>query len=98
MVAPLGRISGGGGGFIDEKKLTLDEFSAVNMKNYGRCNVRKHRNVKGSYKYVALDILLKFDSLNKMRITCSYSKVRLGRSGKGLITSLVLKSKTRPKK
>ena len=33
-----------------------------------------------------------------MRITSSESKVKLGRSGKGFITSLVLKAKARPKK
>ena len=32
-----------------------------------------------------------------MRITYSESKVKLGRSGKGLIASLGLKAKTRPK-
>ena len=68
------------------------------MKNCGRRNVRKHRDTKGSNKYVILDISLKFDSLDKMRITCSESKFRLGISGKGLITSMGLKSKTRPKK
>ena len=41
---------------------------------------------------------MKFDSLEKMRITYSESKYNLGRSRKGLITSLVLKAKSRPKK
>ena len=70
----------------------------MNMKNCGRHNVRKHRDIKVSYKYVTLDISLKFDSLDKMRITSSESKVKSGRSGKGFITSLSLKSKTGPKK
>ena len=41
-----------------EEKLTGEEklFSAVNMKNCGRCNVRKHIEIKDSYKYVTLDI------------------------------------------
>ena len=81
-----------------EKKFTLGEFKAVNMKNCGRRNVRKHRDIKGSDKYVTLDISLKFDSLKKMKITSSESKGNLGRSGKGLITSLGLKSKAMPKK
>ena len=42
---------------------------AVNMKNCGRQNARKHREIKGSDKYVTLDISLKFDSLDKMIIT-----------------------------
>ena len=68
------------------------------MKNYGRRNVRKHRYIKGSDKYFTLEISLKFDILNKMIITSSESKDNLGISGKGLITSLCIKSKSRKKK
>ena len=63
------------------------------MKNYGRHNVRKHKEIKGSDKYVTLDISLKFDSLDNMKITYSESKGKLERSRKGFITSLVFKSK-----
>ena len=38
--------------FTCEEKFTLGEFTAVNMKHCGRCNVRKHREIKGSDKYV----------------------------------------------
>ena len=68
------------------------------MKNCGRCDVRKHREIKDSDKYITLDISLKFGSLDKMRITSSYPKYYLGRSGKGLITSLGLKANARSKK
>ena len=68
----------------------------MNMKNCGCLNFRKHREIKGSYKYVILDISLKFDSLGKIRITSSESKDNLGRSGKGFITSLVIKAKSSP--
>ena len=44
------------------------------MKHYGRQNVRKHREIKGSDKYVALDILLNFGSMDKMRIKYSEPK------------------------
>ena len=71
-------------------------FSAVNMKNYDPQNFRKHRYIKGSDKYFALDILLKYDSLDKMTITSSESKYSLVILGKGLITSLGLKTKVRP--
>ena len=81
-----------------EVKFTLGDFTAVNMKNCGCCNVRKHREIKGNDKYVTLDTALKFDSLEKMKITSSESKDNLGRSGKGLITSLGLNAKARPKK
>ena len=68
------------------------------MKICGRRNIREHIEIIGSDKYVTLDMLLKFDSLDKMKITSSESKYNLGRSGKVLLTSLSLKSKARPKK
>ena len=46
-------------------------LSAMNMKNCGRCNVSKHRENKGSDNYVTLDISLKFDIMDKMKITYS---------------------------
>ena len=56
-----------------EEKFTGDGtfFSAVNMKNCGCRNVGKHREIKGSDKYVTLEIWLKFDSLNKTKIASS---------------------------
>ena len=56
-----------------EEKLTGEEivFSSVNMKNCGRRNVRKHREIKGIDKHVTLKISLKFDSLDKMKRTYS---------------------------
>ena len=81
-----------------EEEFTFGEFTAVNMKNCGRRYVRKHRYIKGSDKYVILEILLKFDSLDKMRITSSESKDKLEISGKELITSLGGFTKLRPQK
>ena len=59
-----------------EEKFTGKEnlFLAVNMKICGRCNVRKHKEIRGSKKYVTLDISSKFDSLEKMKIISSESK------------------------
>ena len=74
-----------------EGKFTSKEnlFLAVNMKNCGRRNGRKHKDIKssdkyvtlkkhkeirGSDKYVTLDISSKFGSLDKMKITSSDSK------------------------
>ena len=81
-----------------EEKFTLGEFTSVNMKHCGRCNVRKHIGIKGSDKYVTLDISLKIYSLENMKIKSSESKDNLGRPGKGLITYLGLKAKSGPKK
>ena len=84
--------------FTGEENFTLGKLSAVNIKNCGRHNVGKIRDIKGSDKYITLDISLEFGSIDKMRITSSESKVKLGISGKGLIKSLGLKAKTRTKK
>ena len=65
-----------------------DLFLSVNLKNCGRRKVRKHKEIKGSDKYVTLDISAKFDSLDKMKTTSSESKGKLERSGKGLVISL----------
>ena len=83
-----------------EEKFTgkQDLFQSVNMKNCGRCKVRKHKDIKGIDKCVTLNISEKFDSLKKMETTSSESKGKLGRSGKGLVTALALKTKVRSKK
>ena len=43
---------------FSEKNFTGKEnlFLAVNMKNCGRRNVREHKEIKGSDKYVTLEI------------------------------------------
>ena len=74
-----------------------DSFQSVNMKNYGRRKVRKHKEIKGSDKIITLNVSEKFESLNKMKTTSSESKRKLGRSGKGLVTDLALKTKVRSK-
>ena len=74
-----------------------DLFQSVNMKNCGRCKVRKHKEIMGGDKCVTLNISAKFDILNKMETTFSESKGKLGRSRKGLVTALALKTKARSK-
>ena len=44
------------------------------MKNCGRRNVSKHKEIRGSDKDVTLDISSKFDSLEKMKNISSESK------------------------
>ena len=73
-------------------------FQSVNMKNCSRRKVRKHKEIRGSDKCVTLNIPKNFDSLNNMETTSSESKGKLGRSGKGLVTALALKTKARSKK
>ena len=71
-------------------------FHSVNMKNCGRRKVRKQKEIRNSDKCVTLNISNNFDSLNNMETT-SESKVKLGISGKGLVTALDLKTKARSK-
>ena len=66
----------------------------MDINVFGRRNVRKNKAIRGSDKYVTLDISSKFDSLDKMKITSSESKEKLERSGKGLINSLAFKTKS----
>ena len=58
----------------------------------------EHKEIKGSDKYVTLDISSKFDILYKIKITSSESKEKFKKSGKGLITYLGFKAKVRPQK
>ena len=83
-----------------EEKFAVKEnlFLAVNMKCFGRRNVRKHKEINCSDKYVTLYISLKFDSLDKMKITSSESKGKLEGSGKGFIKSMGFKARVRPQK
>ena len=74
-----------------------DLFQYVNMKLFGRRKVRKHKEIKGRDNCVTLNISKKFDSLNKMDTTSSDSKLKSGRSGKGLVTALDIKTKARSK-
>ena len=78
-----------------EEKFTGKEnlFLSMDMKNCGRRKVRKHKEIKGSDKYVTLDISSKFESLDKMKTTSSESKGKLEISGKWLVTSLGFKTK-----
>ena len=65
----------------------------MSTKNCGRRKVKKHKEIKDNYRYVTLDISSKFYSMDKMKTTSSESKVKLERSGKGLVTSLGFKTK-----
>ena len=60
-----------------EEKFTGKEnlFLYVNMKKCGCRNVRKHKEIRGSDKYVTLEISSKFDSLDKMKINILHSNI-----------------------
>ena len=69
--------------FAGEEKVTIGTFKDVNMKKCGHRNVRKHVDIKDMDKHTNLDILLKFGSIKKMRITPSEPNHYLGRLLKG---------------
>ena len=62
------------GKFTGEEKFTPSEFIPVNIKDCGRHNFSRHRDIKDSGKYTILDISLKFGSQEKIRITSSEPK------------------------
>ena len=79
-------------GCSTRKTFWEEKFTQVSMKNCSCRNVSKHREINNGEQYIALDIYLKFRNLEKMKITSSEPKDYLGKSGKGLITSMGLKT------
>ena len=49
-----------------EEKFTVGEFTPVNMKCFDSRNVRKHREIKDSDKYIILDILLNSKRIRRL--------------------------------
>ena len=47
------------------KKSWEEKFTPVKMKNCGRHNVRKHREIKNDEKYTTLDISLDFSACTR---------------------------------
>ena len=76
----------------------------MNMRNCGQCNIRKHKDIKGSDKcvtlnmYEILNVSDNFDDMDKTETTSSESKVKMEGSGKWLVTALALKTKARSMK
>ena len=80
-------------------------FEPVNMRNCGKRNFRKHREIKKGdvcvtyeNKYEILKFSEKFGNLDKMETTSSESKVKMEGSGKWMVTALGLKIKARSTK
>ena len=85
--------------FVGKKQ---DFFETVNMRNCGKCNFRKHIEIKESDErvtyenmYEILKFSEKFGNLDKMETTSSESKVKMEGSGKWLVTALALNTKAR---
>ena len=80
------------------KTIWEEKFTPVNMTSCVRQNVRKHREIKDGEHYIALEIYLKLDFLAKRKVTSSESRGYMGISGKGVTTSLDLRTKSPNKK
>ena len=68
------------------------------MTSCGRCNVRKHRDINDGEQYIILNIYSKLDCLEKREDTYSESRDYMRILGKGLTTSLALRTKIPNKK
>ena len=80
------------------KTLREYKFIPVNIKNCGRRNVRKHREMKIGDQYIILNISSKLDCMDKREVTSLKIKDYMVISGKGLTTSLALSTKSPNKK
>ena len=65
----------------------------MNMTSSGKCNARKHREIKNGDKYSILDISYNIDCMDKREVTSSKPKDYMGIPGKGLTNSLAISTK-----
>ena len=61
-------------GWSSRKTFWEEKFTPVNMTSCGGKNVRKHREITNSDKYIILDISSKIDCLDKGEVKYSESK------------------------
>ena len=53
------------------KALWEENFTLVTMTSYRRLNVRKHGEIKNGEQYIAMDIYLNLDCMDKIEVTSS---------------------------
>ena len=70
-------------GYSTWKTFWEDKFIPANMRSCGRCNVRKHKEIKNGDQYITLDIYLELGCLNKRKATSSGPRDYVVISGKG---------------
>ena len=68
------------------------------MTSCQRRNVKKHREIKNGEQCIALDISLEIYCLEKREVNSSESREYMVISGKGLTTSMILRTKSKNKK
>ena len=67
----------------------------MNIKSYGRSNVRKQKEINNSKQKIALDIYLHLYFLEKKELKYLESRYYLVRSGEGLTTSLTIMTRSK---
>ena len=84
--------------FSTQKTFQQEKFTPMNARSCGQRNVKKHRKIKNSELYIALDIYLKIDFMQNREFTSSGSRYYVVRSCKCLTASLTLSTKRLNKK
>ena len=81
-------------GCSTRKKFWEEKSTPAIMTSCGRRNVGTYRDINNGEQYIVLDISFKLDCLEKVEVTSSESWDYTGRTGKGLTTSLALRTKS----
>ena len=76
------------------KKFWDKKSAAVKVKNCGRHNYKKHSEIKNGEQNIALGFSLVFYCMFNREVKYLESRDYIGMSGKGLSTSLILRTKS----
>ena len=79
-------------GLSTRKSFWEDNFALVKMRSCWIHNVRKHKDINNGDQYISLDISYKLDYIDKRKVTSLVSRYYVGISGKGVTTSLTLRT------
>ena len=85
-------------GCSTRKKFWEYKFTVVKIKICGRINVRKQGETNYGKQFTVLDISYMLDGTEKRNFTSSQSRYYMGIPGKGLTTSLYIRTKIPNKK
>ena len=58
-------------GWFIWKMFCEEKFTPVKMRSCGHHNVRKHKEINNSDKYISLDVSLQINCLDNMEVTSS---------------------------
>ena len=81
-------------GCSTRNKFLEEKFAPVNMKSYGRRNVRRHREIKNGEQYIILEISYDIYCMDKREDTPLESRHYMARTGKGMTTYMDFREKS----